>query len=53
MRSNAPMLTEQGLTLNSLEVILNKDRLSLLKSEYSPDLYTEYKHNPDFFHLQI
>ena len=49
MRSNESMLPEQGLTLNSLEVILNKDALSLLKTTYSPDLYTEYKHNPDFF----
>ena len=49
MRSNEPILTAQGLTLNSLEVILNKDKLSLLKTGYSHDLYTEYKSNPDFF----
>ena len=49
MRSNESALTEQGLTLNSLEVILNKDKLSLLKTEYSHDLYTKYKSNPNFF----
>ena len=49
MRSNESMLTEQWLTLNSLEVILNKDKLSLLKTAYSHDLYTKYKRNPDFF----
>ena len=49
MKNNESMLTEQGLTLNALEVILNKDKLSLLKTKYADDLYTEYKHNPDFF----
>ena len=49
MRSNESTLTEQGLTLNSLEVILNKDKISLLKTAYTHDLYIEYKHNPNFF----
>ena len=42
-------VTEQGLTLNSLEVILNKDKISLLKTAYTPDLYLKYKHDPNFF----
>ena len=39
----------QGLTLNFLEVVLNKNELSLLKTVYSDNLYTKYKSNPDFF----
>lgn len=39
----------QGLTLNFLEVVFNKDKLSLLKAAYSDDLYTKYKKHPDFF----
>lgn len=39
----------QGLTLNFLEVIFNKNQLSLLKTVYSNDLYAKYKSNPDFF----
>ncbi len=38
----------QGLTLNFLEVVFNKDKLSLLKAAYSDDLY-RYKKPPDFF----
>ena len=49
MRSNESMLTEQGLILNSLEVTFNKDKISLLKTAYTHELYTKYKHNPDFF----
>ena len=49
MRNNEAMLTEQGLTLNSLEVILNKDKISLLKTAYTHDLYIKYKRNPNFF----
>ncbi len=49
MSSNESMLTEQGLTLNSLEVVFNKDKLSLLQTAYSHDLYIKYKRNPDFF----
>ncbi len=43
------MLVGQGLTLNFLEVVFNKDKLSLLKAAYSDDLYTKYKKHPDFF----
>lgn len=43
------MSTEQELTLNSLEIIFNKDKLSLPKTTYSHDLYTTYKRNPNFF----
>ena len=39
----------QGLTLNFLEMVFNKDKLSLLKAAYSDDLYTKYKKHPDFF----
>ena len=49
MRNNEATLTEQGLTLNSLEVILNKDKISLLKTAYTHDLYIKYKRNPNFF----
>ena len=49
MRSNESTLIKQGLTLNFLEVIFNKDELSLLKTKYSHDLYTEYKRNPNFY----
>ncbi len=49
MRNNESILTEQGLTLNSLEVLLNKDKLSLLKTTYSYDLYSKYKLNPNFY----
>ena len=37
------------MTLNFLEVVFNKDKLSLLKAAYSDDLYTKYKKHPDFF----
>ena len=49
MKANEPMLTVQGLTLNFLEVIFNKDKLVLPKASYSDELYNEYKRNPDFF----
>lgn len=49
MKNYESTLTERGLTLNSLEVILNKDKLSLLKTEYSYELYTTYKRNPNYF----
>ena len=39
----------QGLTLNFLETVFNKDKLSLLKAAYSDELYTKYKKHPDFF----
>ena len=39
----------QGLTPNFLEVVFNKNKLFLLKAPYSNDLYTKYKHNPNFF----
>ena len=43
------MLTENGITLNCLEVLLNKRTLSLHKANYSQGLYEEYKANPHFF----
>lgn len=44
-----PMLKIKGLTLNFLEVVLNKDKLSLQRALYSDELYNEYKLNSDFF----
>ena len=49
MRNNEFMLIEQELTLNSLEILFNKDKLSLPKTAYSHDLYATYKRNPNFF----
>ena len=49
MRSNEPMRMERELTLNLLEIIFNKNTLSLRKTTYSDELYSEYKLNPDFF----
>ena len=49
MRSNDFMRMEQGLTLNLLEIVFNKNTLSLRKATYSDELYNEYRRNPDFF----
>ncbi len=40
---------KHGLTPNFLEVVLNKDKLSLLKTGYSHDLFIQYKENPNFY----
>ena len=39
----------RGLTLNFLEVLLNKNKISLLKTAYSDNLHTKYKRHPDFY----
>ncbi len=49
MKANTSSPKTQGLTLNFLEVVFNKELLYLPKAVYSDELYDEYKHNPDFF----
>ena len=49
MRNNKPTPIHHRLTLNTLEIIFNKDKLSLQKAIYSEELYNEYKRKQDFF----
>ena len=49
MRINESTLIKQELTLNFLEVVFNKNRISLRKAVYSDELYDEYKRKQDFF----
>ena len=49
MRNSQPTPTFRGLTLNFLEVIFNKNNLSLPKAAYSHDLFAKYKNNSDFY----
>ena len=49
MKANEPMRTTQGLTLNFLELVFNKRKISLRKAAYSDELYEKYKRNSDFF----
>ncbi len=49
MRNYKSKSNKYGLTLNFLEVVFGKKRLSLQKAEYSHDLFVEYKENPNFY----
>lgn len=49
MKKNQSTPIEHGLTLNSLEVILNKNILTLQKAEYSQDLFRKYVENNDYY----
>ena len=49
MRRNESTTRKHGLTLNFLEVVFNKNNLSLLKTEYSHDLFVQYQENPNFY----
>ena len=49
MRNYESKPKKHGLTLNFLEVVFNKNKLSLLKTEYSHDLFVKYKENPNFY----
>ncbi len=53
MRSSELIPIENGLTLNFLKMVFNKDTLFLRKTLYSDELYNEYKLNPDFFIYRI
>ena len=49
MQNRESLLSESGITLNCLEVLFNKHKLTLHSAEYSKELYDEYITNPDFF----
>ena len=49
MQYGDSMFRENDITLNCLEVLLNRRTLSLHKARYSQELYEEYLTNPDFF----
>ena len=49
MRNYESISKKHGLTLNFLEVVFNKNKIFLLKTEYSDALFAKYKLNPDFY----